>query len=303
VPWVLFVGFVLPHPPYIAPPELYDRYPTDRVPMPPQWYADDWPSHPVLAEFRRFFDFDRPFDEETVRRLNAAYLGACTHMDRQIGRIMDTLERLDLTENTRIIYTSDHGENRGARGLFGKFTMYEESVGVPLAMCGPGVPIGKVVRTPVSLVDCYPTVLEAVGAENPAAEDLPGESLFALADEDDRERAVFSEYHALGARRGFSMLARGRYKYVHYVEAPPQLFDLDVDPREENDLAASPEHAAVRIEMERELRSIADPEEVDRRAREDQRRLIDRYGGPAEVVSRGAFDNSPVPGEAPRFHI
>ena len=152
-PWVLFVGFVLPHPPYIAPPDLYERYAGDELPMPPQWRAEAWPSHPVLAEFRRVFDFDPPFHEEVVRRLNAAYLGACTHMDRQVGRILDAVERLRLTGTTRIIYTSDHGEDRGARGLFGKFTMYEESVGVPLLMCGPDVAAGKVVAASVSLVD------------------------------------------------------------------------------------------------------------------------------------------------------
>ena len=98
------------------------------------------------------------------------------------------------------------------------------------------------------------------------------------------------------------MLLRGRYKLVYYVEAPNQLFDLEADPGEEHDLADDPAHGQTMERLEAELRAIVDFEEVDRRARRDQAWIVERSGGLAAVVERGAFDNSPVPGEEPRFH-
>ncbi|MCB0142296.1 MAG: sulfatase-like hydrolase/transferase, partial [Caldilineaceae bacterium] len=91
-PWALFLSFVCPHPPYIAPPELYDRYPLDQIPMPPQWRTADWPDHPAMAYFRRFFGFDPQFAEREIRRMNAAYYGACTWLDQQIGRVLSALD-------------------------------------------------------------------------------------------------------------------------------------------------------------------------------------------------------------------
>jgi choline-sulfatase len=302
-PWVLFVGFVLPHPPYFAPPALYDRFEAEDLPLPPQWREIDWPRHPALEHMRGFFDFARPFPEQTIRRLIAAYYGAVAHMDAQVGRILETLEQAGLTGSTRVVYTSDHGECLGARGLFGKFTMYEESIGVPLVASGPGVPAGRVITTPVSLVDVSPTVIEAVGAEPPSwAAAAPGRSLLRIAAEPDQDRSVFAEYHAVGSRRGYFMLRRRDAKYVHYVDGPPQLFDLRSDPLELRDLASDPAHGPLRMDMERELRALVDPEAVDERARADQRKVIERLGGRAALEARGAFDNSPVPGEKPAFH-
>jgi choline-sulfatase len=302
-PWVLFVGFVLPHPPYIAPPELFDLYRPETLPLPPQWKAAEWPSHPVIAGLRSAFDFDVPFPEAVVRRLNAAYYGAASHMDRQVGRVLDAVAELGIGDRTRIIYASDHGESRGARGLFGKFTMYEESAAVPLVMAGPGVPRGRVVRTPVSLVDVFPTVLEAVLGSKDGSRGLPGRSLLEIAGEADADRTVFSEYHALGSAHGYFMVRHGRWKYVHYVGAPPQLFDLAGDPLELHDLAGDGAHGARLRAMEGRLREVVDPDDADARARADQLRVIERFGGKGALIARGAFDNSPVPGEAPRFHL
>ena len=299
-PWVVFLNFVCPHPPYIAPPEIYARYPLAEVPLPPQWAPGTWPDHPALDYFRRFFRFDQGHSEETVRRVTAAYYGTTTYLDRQIGRVLAALDDYGLTGSTRVLYTSDHGECLGARGIFGKFTLYDEAAAVPMIMAGPGVPEGKVVRTPVSLVDCFPTALECVGAELIDA-DLPGRSLWRMAQENDHERTVFSEYHALGTEHGSYMLRRMRCKYNYYVGAPPQLFDLAEDPEELNDLSGMPEHQDLLRDCERELRAILDPEAVDERARASQRAAVEAAGGTAAVIRRGAFDHSPTPGEKAAF--
>ena len=301
-PWALFLSFVCPHPPYIAPPELYDRYPLDQIPMPPQWRTADWPDHPAMAYFRRFFGFDPQFAEREIRRMNAAYYGACTWLDQQIGRVLSALDALNLTDSTRIIYSSDHGEHRGSRGIYGKFTMYDESVGVPFLAAGPDVPQGKVVNTPVSLLDIFPTALECVGAQAADADaDLPGESIWQLANAPDRARFVFSEYHAVAAQSGYYMLTDGRHKYVYYVNAAPQLFDLQADPHELHDLAASPEHVDTRARFDAELRKLLDPEATDARAKADQHAKVERFGGEDAVLRRGFFVNSPTPGEDPGF--
>ena len=114
---------------------------------------------------------------------------------------------------------------------------------------------------------------------------------------------VFAEYHAIGSQNAFYMLRDRRYKFVYHVDAPAQLFDLVEDPAEVNDLAIDPDTSTRKLLREREgqLRAILDPELTDRRAKADQRQLIENFGGRDAVVARGSFINSPVPGEQPRF--
>ena len=301
-PWALFASFVCPHPPYIAPPDLYQQYAGQDLPLPAQWQPDQWPDHPAIAAMRHFFHWEEPFTQAELHQLTAAYYGVTTYLDRQIGRVLDALAELGLAETTRVIYSSDHGESLGARGLFGKFTMYEEAAAVPFIMAGPDVPAGKTVNTPVSLVDCFPTIVEAVGAElTPADDDLPGQSLWALAQDDDRQRAVLSEYHALGTENGYLMLRDAQHKLIYHVDGPPQLFDLAADPDETTDLAASPDHQPILTDLEKQLRAIVDPEAANAQAKADQQAKIASFGGEEAVRHRGAFDNSPVPGEKPAF--
>ncbi|HRW09944.1 MAG TPA: sulfatase-like hydrolase/transferase [Caldilineaceae bacterium] len=306
-PWMLFVSLVCPHPPFIAPPALYEEYRAKKLAMPRQWQPAAWPDHPALARMRHFFHLDEPFTEEELQRLHAAYHGTTTFLDQQIGQVLTTLEEVGLTDRTRVIYSSDHGESLGERGHVGKFLMYEETAGIPFLMAGPDVPAGRVVETPISLVDLFPTIVEAVGADHAgeqqetAAPALPGASLWALANQADQERTIFSEYHAVGSANGFYMVRDQRYKYVHYTHEPAQLFDLATDPNETTDLAAVAEHQALRAQMEEKLRTILDPEATDARAKADQRARVETLGGEAAVRAKGAFDNSPTPGETPRF--
>jgi choline-sulfatase len=301
-PWCLFLSLVCPHPPYISPAELFDLYPPEELPLPSQWQQDDWPDHSALEYFRRFFHFDKPFDESVIRRLTAAYYGVCTHLDKQIGRVLDALSVSGLEDTTRVMYTSDHGESLGARGLFGKFTMYEEAAAVPMILAGPDVPVGNVCNTPVSLVDCFPTVLDCLGGStHPDDLTLPGDPLWGIATSPDRDRTVFSEYHAVGSQTAIYMLRNRTLKYVHYVGQRPQLFNLLDDPQECHDLADDPSQQSVLQEFQSTLGALLDPQQTDAKARADQQALIETFGGEAAVRKRGAFDNSPVPGEPPAF--
>jgi choline-sulfatase len=211
-----------------------------------------------------------------------------TFLDEQIGLVLQALEEAGLAEDTRIVYTTDHGEQLGEHGMWWKSSMYEGAVGVPLIVAGPDVPEGKVSNTNVNLTDCFPAIVEAVGAElAPQDADLPGESIFELAMEEDRARTVFSEYHAILSPSGIFMIRNASYKYVYYVGYRPQLFDLVADPDETRDLAEEPAYAEVLASCERELRAICDPEDVDRRARAHQRARLDAAGGPSAVLAEG----------------
>ena len=201
-----------------------------------------------------------------MRIARAAYYGLCSFLDHNVGQVLAALDDGGLTADTRIIYTSDHGECLGNRGIWSTSVMYEESVGVPLIVAGADLPEGAVVETPVSLVDCYPTIVEGVGETLSEADcALPGRSLIDLASHDEPDRVVFSEYHAGGSITGFFMVRNGRWKYVHYEGLAAQLFDLEADPGEEKDLANDADYADVRAACEAKLRTIADPEAVNAR--------------------------------------
>lgn len=301
-PWVLFVSFVCPHFPLIAPPEFYDLYPESRIPWPKLYEAADRPDHPYYAAMRACIDYDKYFDEASVRRAVAGYLGLCSFVDDNVGKVVAALGDAGLADDTRIIYTSDHGEALGKRGLWGKSTMFEESAAVPLIMAGPDVPAGRRVRTMTSLVDGAPTILACVGA-TPAPEDasLPGRSLFDILDGAEPDRVVLSEYHAAASVTGTFMLRDGRYKLVYFAGMAPQLFDLESDPDETRDLAASAGHQDVLARMIARLREICDPEAVDRRARADQNATIAKHGGREAILERGDFGYSPAPGQKAEF--
>lgn len=287
-PWALFVSFVTPHFPLIASERYVNRYPLDSLPLPIQHAPEEWPHHPALDAHRTFAALDQPFDEQTLRNALACYYGMVTFLDEQIGTVLHALDEAGLTDDTRIIYTSDHGEMLGEHGLWWKSSMYEASVAVPMILAGSDVPAGKVVTTNASLVDCFPAIVEGVGAEFAAEDaDLPGTSLWTLAVQPDHARTVFSEYHTIYSPSATYMIRNERYKYVHFIDHAPMLFDLLEDPDERRNLGGDPTHAVVVQDRERELRSILDPEGVDRAAKADQRRRLDRAGGPEVVRSAG----------------
>src|SRR5690606_38155403 len=141
----------------------------------------------------------------------------------------------------RVVYTSDHGDSVGTRGLWGKSTMYEGSVGVPLIVSGPGIPEGEVVTTSASLLDLYPFIMQTGGERTPETVTPchPGLDITEIIAGRHSNRTVFSEYHGMGSRTAAYMIRKGPYKLVHYADYEPQLFDLSADPEELIDLAST----------------------------------------------------------------
>jgi choline-sulfatase len=297
-PWTLFVSLVCPHFPLIARPEWYDLYPEDKVPVPALYDPAQWPDHPYVRAIRECQIYQKGFaaNPGSLQRALAAYFGLVSYVDHNVGRLVAALEASGLAGTTRVLYSSDHGDNLGTRGLWGKSTMYEEAAGVPMIIAGPGLPQGVVCREPVSLVDCFPTILSWAGVPpRPEDRDLPGLPLHEIA-RTAPKRTILSEYHAAGAATGVFMIRKGPFKYVYYAGMPAQLFDLDADPQETRDLAAEPGYQGLLADCEKQLRAVVDPDAADRLAKSDQAARIAAYGGREAILNLGSFSHSPVPG-------
>jgi choline-sulfatase len=292
---MLFVGFLAPHFPLIAPQRYIDEYPPDDMPLPKLRPVEGYRRHPWLEAQETFMATDSEFgsDDHKRRRAISAYYALCSMVDDHVGTICEALDSTGLAETTAVIYTSDHGEALGKRGHWAKSNLYDECTRVPLVMAGPGVPRASTCNTTVNLVDLAPTFLAAFGLSDST---LPGRSLFDVAREpSDPERLAFSEYHAVGAQSGAFMLRKGGWKYHEYVGFQPELFDLEIDPDETtnrvNDLTLS----AVVTDLRDALRRIVDPETADRQAKSDQRALVERFGGREVAYQMGTKGGTPAP--------
>ncbi|HEY4382918.1 MAG TPA: sulfatase-like hydrolase/transferase, partial [Ktedonobacteraceae bacterium] len=248
-PWVLWLSYLPPHFPLIAPQRFYDLYPEEAVDLPYDYPSAD--HHPALEELREHFA-GRNLDEATLRRTRAAYYGMVSFIDEQIGRVLRVLKESGHAEDTLIIYTSDHGEMLGDHELWWKSAMYEQSAAIPLIMAGPSIARGAVRNDPTSLIDLTSTIADAVGLE--PHQNWRGRSLLPVA-EGREHRAeteiIFSQYHGHGVSHGIFMIRKGRFKYIYYPFFPAQLFDMENDPREMHNLATDANYAAVLAELHR----------------------------------------------------
>ncbi len=254
-PFAMTVGLMLPHQPYVARAADFAAY-EGKVAPPSYSPLDESAEHPYVRDWRRFTGTDQVDAAETARA-RAAYYGMVTEMDEYIGQILDALEAHGLHETTLVIYTSDHGDQLGERGLWWKQAFYEEAIGIPLIMSYPTLlPRGQRRAQVVNLIDLAPTMIEAAGADP-----LPfGESrsLWPLAQDSAAPwlDETFAEYCTDGMSRWTlpdpvrqRMVRKGPWKLVYYDGLRPQLFNLEQDPGELNDLAEDSAHAEVRSEL------------------------------------------------------
>lgn len=282
-PWCLYVGLVAPHFPLVCPDEFYDLYPQSSLPEVKLHPSGGYNRHPWVEKQNAFNDTESKF-HDADERLSAmsAYYGLVSWLDHNVGQILTSLAEAGMGDNTTVVYTSDHGDNVGARGLWGKSNMYEESVSVPLIVNSPETN-GDVCNTPVSLLDLSEMILDHFGATLEG--DRPGRSLYQLMDSHpDEERLVFSEYHATGAVTGAFMLRCGRYKLIHYVNFEPELFDLENDPEELVNLANNQDYENLLQDLSARLESICDTKSTDARAHADQAALVAAYGGAEKAI-------------------
>lgn len=242
-PFLLVASFIHPHDPYVARPEWWDLYEGMEIDVP-----EALPREAQDPFSRRVMDgieasVAPPTDEE-VRRARRAYLANVSYVDDHLGRIVATLEETGALDRTVVVFTADHGDMLGERGLWYKMTFFEPSARVPLVMAGPGVARGRAPNA-CSLVDLLPTFLEmAGGGPDLLGEPVDGRSLMPLArGEADPVDEAIGEYCAEMTPWPVFMIRRGGFKYIHCDVDPPQLYDLAADPGERRNLAADPAHA------------------------------------------------------------
>ncbi len=238
-PWMLTVSYTNPHPPYQVPQKYWDIYKNADLPIPK--YPDD------MNE--KYSDFDRAFirwyglDRKDIRdpkhliAMRRGFAALVHYIDDKIGELLDTLEEQGLRNDTMIILTSDHGEMLGEKGLVQKRSLYEWSTRIPLIIEYPGVS-PAVVETPVSLIDIPATLIELVGQKS--VRPLEGRSLMpAIRGAFLEEIPIISEYHGEGIMRPSFMVRLGPWKYIYCHGFSPQLFNLDTDPSEWNNLTGT----------------------------------------------------------------
>ena len=295
-PFAAVAGFLLPHAPFFAPREMFDYY-FDRVgvPQPTREELERQPASIRNLKLRQ--GIDEPLTAHQIRVARAAYYGMCEFLDQLVGRILEKLDDTGLSDNTIVIYTTDHGETAGEHGCWWKGNYYEESAGVPLIARLPGVvPAGAENRVISSYMDIGPTLIDMAGAEPLPSAD--GHSLWSeLRGHRDESRPgeTYSELFDRFTEVPSRMIRRGRWKlFKYHDDTPPALFDLEEDPEELNDLGTDPRHESVRSELLERLYEGWDPELVLRTSAEMERdlALVERQ---ALVVEPRPTDPVPMP--------
>ena len=293
-PWCLYIGLVAPHFPLVVPQKYFDMYPRETLPDIKLDPYRGYKMHPWISKQNELRNSNNQFkNEEEKWAAISAYFGLCSFLDDNIGKIVTSVTENGFLDNTTIIYTSDHGDNVGARGLWGKSNFYEESCSIPLILSGPGIKKG-ICKTPVTLMDISETIVDHFSCESP--NNGPGESIYKIADATyNNERIAFSEYHASSSISGAYMIRKGRWKYIYYVGFEPELFDLENDPDELSDLSQKSELIDICNELKRDLCNICDPEVMNKLAFEDQDKMIKGYGGIEAAGNLGATGATPPP--------
>ncbi len=277
-PFMLWISFTHPHSPFVTHPAYWNMFDHEQIDMPKVAPI------PVdeLDEMSRQLHYGHAQDlltikEEHVRNARHAYYGMCTYLDDKVGRIMSALNDMDLLEDTIVVFTSDHGEMLGERGMWFKQSFYENSSRVPLIISQPGkINAGRVTEI-TSLVDLLPTFVEWGSGEPP--EDvmpLDGNSLTSLLSGDDGtwDNAVTVEYTGEGVSTPCRMVRRDNYKYIYTHDYPALLYDLDADPLEMNNLAGNPAAAEIESSLREELMNGWDPEDIKARCIQSQKERL-----------------------------
>ncbi len=235
-PWFLFTSYLKPHSPSVEPRPYMEMYDPKAIPVPklPQNISEIRASQPPRGR-RRFIE-----DEQMMRVMSSAYYGAITHVDRQVGRILDELDRSGFADNTVVLFTADHGNMLGDRGRWFKDVMYEGSSHVPLIWRNPkGIasqPAGTTLAHIVENTDLMPSLLQAAGIAVP--EGVQGRSILPLLAKPSTawKNQCFSELHQ-------DMMVMPGWKLIDFGKGNLELYNLKADAREVLNLASDAKHS------------------------------------------------------------
>lgn len=238
-PFFLMTSFVRPHPPFDAPSYYFDLY-KDKNLTPP--HIGEWADQESYKTHGRVFNSSEGIaDPELVRQAQVGYYACITHMDHQIGRLIQGLIEDEVYYNTVILFVSDHGELLGDHHMCRKTRPYQGSIKVPFILSGPGHLVGKAGRREKSIVelrDIMPTLLDFAQAPIPSTVD--GKSVRSCHEEDTAWRKSLHGEHS-GGYMGNQYIVTEKFKYIWYTQTgKEQFFDLEKDPYEMTNLIEDP---------------------------------------------------------------
>ncbi len=268
----LTVSFTHPHHPFTITEEYWNRYAQQDIDLPdvrglPFEQLDYHSRGLYFAHGRHLHDIN----SEHVRNARRAYFGMLSYLDDKIGHLLQVLEQTGLAGNTLVIFTSDHGEMLGERGMWHKHHFYEAAARVPLTLRLPGKLAPSKIDAPVSHIDLLPTLLDMLGETEPLGR-LQGNSLMPALQGGTVEHPIFCDYLAIGPCVPCRMIRMGDHKYMYTHGHDEQMFNVSQDPDEMTNLAKDSSSQAVKSQLKHALFEHWDPDEIDQRVRASQRR-------------------------------
>ena len=242
-PFFIATGFVRPHYPSVAPTQYFQRYPFDKMPIPHVLEGDleDIPNSGLGKTTSQKSGIVKW--PSNIQRMWSAYYATVTYMDEQLGKVLDELDRLKLTNSTAIVFISDHGYHLGEHHFWQKSNLHEEVTRVPMIISVPGMKPGRT-NSVTELMDIYPTLSSLLGI--PAPESVQGKNLVpVLKNPETKVRKA-----ALSFNRGGHGLRSDRWAYLRYKNGDDELYDMEKDPEQFHNLAKNKEFTAIRNEMQ-----------------------------------------------------
>ncbi|MFP8967223.1 choline-sulfatase [Pokkaliibacter sp. CJK22405] len=270
-PFCLTVSMTHPHDPYTITKEFWDLYEDVDIPLPENIPAQD-SLDPQSQRLLKVYDlWNNPMKEEDIRRARRAYFGSISYVDSKIGELLKTLKDCELDDNTIIVFSGDHGDMLGEKGMWYKMSWFEMSSRVPMLVKMPGAKPGRV-SSSVSTMDLLPTFAEMAGV--PLAQGLPmdGRSLMPHLSGVGGHDEVFGEYMGEGTTSPMMMIRRGPLKFIYSEQDPCMLFDLSVDPKESNNVVNHPDYQQAATELLEEARKKWDIPAITEDVLQSQRR-------------------------------
>jgi arylsulfatase A-like enzyme len=257
-PFFMVCGFYRPHGPWTVAKRYYDQFPLESIALPAGFRPDDLEDLPKPG---RWIATNRGEHAEVVaagmwKKCIQAIAASTVYIDEQIGRVLDALEKGPHRDNTIVVFAGDNGFHTGEKNHWLKFALWEQTCRVVFSISVPGMP-GQQLRSPVSLLDIYPTLNALCGLPSPETHELDGINIADLVagTRKDRGRPVLSTYG-----RGNHSLRDDRYRYIRYRNGDEEFYDHDNDPHEWRNLAGEPAVASAKAALAKFLPTIEAPD-------------------------------------------
>jgi choline-sulfatase len=271
-PFCLMTSFTHPHDPYAARARFWNVYRDEDIDLPA---VPAMPFDRLDAHSQRLFQVsaigDYRVGETDIRAARHGYYASISYVDDLIGQLLDALEATGFLDDTVVVFTSDHGDFLGERGLWYKMSFLEPSAHIPLVVWAPKFFAPRRVREPVTLADLLPTFV-ALGSNNheKLARPIDGRSLIPLlsGNAENLQATAWGEYLAEGVIAPMYMVRRGRWKFIHTPSDPDLLFDIESDPNEIDNLAGA--HRDMASSFRREVEQKFDTPRINHEVLESQ---------------------------------